>query len=112
MDVIALAPAPPLPRLAPKPRVSAMMDGYLTRRVQPDYPYLAKQARVQGPVEMAAVISKQGAIENLQVLSGNPMLIPAALVAVKQWRYRPYILNGDPIEVDTRITVTFVLGGN
>lgn len=112
MDVIALAAVPPLPKLAPKPRVSAMMDGYLTRRVQPDYPFLAKQARVQGPVEMAAVISKQGAIENLQVLSGNPMLIPAALNAVKQWRYRPYILNGDPIEVDTRITVTFVLGGN
>jgi protein TonB len=67
---------------------------------------------VQGPVEMAAVISKQGAIENLQVLSGNPMLIPAALNAVQQWRYRPYVLNGDPIEVDTRITVTFVLGGN
>ena len=112
MDVIAIAAAPPLPKLAPKPRVSAMMDGYLMRRVQPDYPFLARQARVQGPVEMAAVISKQGAIENLQVLSGNPMLIPAALNAVKQWRYRPYVLNGDPIEVDTRITVTFVLGGN
>src|SRR5882724_11069235 len=63
-------------------------------------------------IEMAAVISKQGAIENLQVLSGNSMLIPAALHAVQQWRYRPYLLNGDPIEVDTRITVTFVLGGN
>src|SRR5882757_7426271 len=112
IGIIPLAAAPPLPKLAPKPRVSAMMDGYLTRRVQPDYPLLAKQARVQGPVEMAAVISKQGAIENLQVLSGNPMLIPATLNAVKQWRYRPYILNGDPIEVDTRITVTFVLGGN
>jgi protein TonB len=112
LDVIALAAAPPLPKLAPKPRVSVMMDGYLTRRVQPDYPPLAKQARVQGPVEMAAVIGKQGMIENLQVLSGNPMLIPAALNAVRQWRYRPYILNGDPIEVDTRITVTFVLGGN
>jgi len=112
IGIIPLAAAPALPKLAPKPRVSAMMDGYLMRRVQPDYPFLAKQARVQGPVEMAAVISKQGAIENLQVLSGNPMLIPAALNAVKQWRYRPYILNGDPIEVDTRITVTFVLGGN
>jgi protein TonB len=112
MDVIPLAAAPPLPKLAPKPRMSVMMDGYLTRRVQPDYPPLAKQARVQGPVEIAAVISKSGTIENLQVLRGNPMLIPAALNAVKQWRYRPYILNGDPIEVDTKITVTFVLGGN
>jgi periplasmic protein TonB len=112
MDVIAIAAAPPLPKLAPKLRVSAMMDGYLTRRVQPDYPILAKQAGIHGEVQIAAVISKRGTIENLQVLSGHPMLIPAALNAVRQWRYRPYILNGDPIEVDTRITVTFLLGGN
>jgi len=110
IDVISIAAAPPLPKLAPKPpRVSVMMDGYLMRCIQPDYPPLAKQARIQGPVEMAAVIGKQGTIENLQVLKGHPMLIPSALNAVKQWRYRPYNLNGEPIEVDTRITVTFVL---
>ncbi len=89
-----------------------MMDGYLIRRVQPDYPALAKQARIQGPVELAAVISTEGTIERLHAVTGHPMLIPAAINAVKQWRYRPYILNGDPIEVDTQITVIFSLGGN
>ena len=104
-------PMPPKPASKP-PRVSVMMDGYLIHRVQPDYPMLAKQIRVHGPVEIAAVISKQGTIENLQIVSGHPMLVRAALDAVKQWRYRPYILNGDPIEVDTKITVIFTLGGN
>ena len=113
IPILSVAVAPPLPKLVAKPlRVSAMMDGYLIHRVQPDYPALARQARIQGPVELAAVISKQGTIENLQVLRGHPMLIPSALHAVKQWRYRPYILNGDPIEVNTRVTVTFLLGGN
>lgn len=111
IPIIGVAVPPPLPKpVAPPQGVSRMMDGLLIHRVQPDYPPLAKQARVQGPVEIAAVISKQGTIENLQVITGNPMLIPNALSAVRQWRYRPYILNGDPIEVDTRITVTFVLG--
>ena len=109
---IALGPALP-PALAAKPlRVSRMMDGYLIRRVQPDYPVLAKQTGVHGTVEITAVISKDGTIENLQVLKGHPMLIHAAMDAVRQWRYRPYILNGDPIEVSTMITVTFSLGGN
>ena len=88
------------------------MDGYLIHRVQPDYPALAERARIQGRVEIAAVISKEGTIENLQVLKGHPMLVRAAIDAVKQWRYRPYILNGDPIEVNTNITVTFSLAGN
>jgi protein TonB len=108
---ISVAPPPPLPTpVAKPPRVSVMMDGYLIHRIQPDYPIPARQNRVQGPVEIAALISKQGTIENLQVLRGHPMLVPAALNAVKQWRYRPYILNGDPIEVDTKITVIFTLG--
>jgi protein TonB len=113
MNVIGL-PIPPMPTKAATkpPRVSVMMDGFLIHRVQPDYPILARQTRVQGPVEIAAVIGKEGAIENLRVVSGHPMLIRAALDAVKQWRYRPYILNGEPIEVDTRITVNFSLGGN
>ncbi len=113
MEVIALSvpPMPPKPVVKP-PRVSRMMDGLLIHRVQPDYPWPAKQIHVQGVVEIAAVISKEGTIENLQIVSGHPMLIRAALDAVKQWRYRPYILNGDPIEVDTRITVNFSLAGN
>lgn len=112
IPIIGLAVPPPLPKVAKPLRVSRMMDGLLIHRVQPDYPILAKQSRVQGPVEIAALISKQGTIENLQVVSGHPMLVGAALSAVKQWRYRPYVLNGEPIEVDTRITVIFSLGGN
>jgi len=113
VNMIGTAVPPPPPPVAEKPiRVSRMMDGSLTHRVQPDYPVIAKRAGIQGVVVIAALISKDGTIENLRALSGPPMLIPAAMSAVKQWRYRPYILNGDPIEVDTQITVNFVLGGS
>ena len=87
------------------------MEGNLINRVQPLYPPLAKQARIQGQVVLRAVISRSGAIENLQVLSGHPMLVQAAMDAVKQWRYRPYSLNGEAVEVETRVTVNFVLSG-
>jgi protein TonB len=89
-----------------------MMEGNLIRRVQPQYPPLARSARVQGRVVLAAIISKEGTIENLRVLEGHPMLVRAALDAVSQWRYRPYILNNEPVEVETRITVNFSLSGN
>jgi len=91
-------------------RTSTMLQGSLIRRVEPKYPKLAIDARIQGPVVLAAVISKAGAIENLKLVSGHPMLVPAAIDAVSQWQYRPYILNGDVIEVETQITVNFVLG--
>ena len=107
----------PVMPLAPKPvtkvfRTSTILQGNLIRRVEPTYPLLARQARIQGTVMLAAVISKAGTIENLKLLSGHPMLVPAAIDAVSQWRYRPFILNGDVIEVDTQITVNFVLGGH
>ena len=89
-----------------------MLEGTLIRRVQPVYPPLARSARIQGSVVLAAVISKTGTIENLTLISGHPMLVPAALQAVSQWRYRPYVLNGEAIEVDTQITVNFILGQN
>jgi protein TonB len=79
--------------------------------VQPVYPPLARQARVQGEVELRAIIGKTGAIENLIVVRGHPMLAAAAVEAVRQWRYRPYLLNNEPIEVETDITVTFLLSG-
>jgi protein TonB len=88
-----------------------MMQGLLVHRVEPPYPTLAKAARIQGEVKLQAIISKQGTIENLRVISGHPMLVKAAVDAVEQWRYRPYILNGEPIEVETQITVNFVLAG-
>ena len=85
--------------------------GMLTHKVQPTYPPLARQARIQGVVVLQAEISKDGAIQNLFLISGHPMLVPAAIEAVKQWRYRPYILNGEPVAVETQITVNFALAG-
>lgn len=87
------------------------MEANIVHRVQPDYPVLARQARIQGAVVLKAVISRNGTIENLQVLSGHPMLVRAAVDAVRQWRYRPYLLNGEAVEVETQITVNFVLSG-
>lgn len=108
------AAAPPQVHTAPARPVivSHWAEGNLIFRVQPAYPTLAKQARIQGTVELRAIISRTGTIENLTVLSGHPMLVKAALDAVRQWRYRPYLLNGDPVEVETSVTVNFVLSGN
>jgi TonB family protein len=77
----------------------------------PMYPAIAKAARIQGTVVLQATSSKQGAIENLRVLSGPPMLQQAAMDAVRTWRYRPYLLNGQSLEVETQVNVIFVLGG-
>jgi len=105
----AFVPPPPP---APRPlRISRVMEGNLIHRVQPEYPALAKMARVQGAVVLHAVISKQGTIEGLEVISGPPALAPAAVEAVRQWRYRPYYLDDEPVEVDTQVTVNFVLAG-
>lgn len=83
--------------------------GLLIHRVEPSYPALARTARVQGDVVLSAIIDINGQIQNLQLVSGHPMLVPAALVAVKQWRYKPYLLNGQPVEVETTIMVIFSL---
>jgi protein TonB len=115
LNSIGVAP-PPLP-IKPKPVVnppviSHMMEGNLIHQVQPNYPPLARAARVQGPVVLRAIISRAGTIENLQILSGHPLLTGAAIDAVRQWRYRPYILNGEAVEVETQVTVNFVLAGS
>jgi protein TonB len=102
---------PPSPLLTHPIRVSHWAEGNLIYRVRPEYPEIARQVRVQGPVQLRAIISKGGTIENLVVESGHPMLVAAAIKAVRQWRYRPYLLNGEPVEVETEITVNFVLGG-
>jgi protein TonB len=75
------------------------------------YPPLARQAHVQGTVVIDADISKDGIVEKLRTISGHPMLIPAAVDAVKQWRYKPYVLKGEPVAVNTRIIVNFTLSG-
>jgi protein TonB len=87
------------------------MAGNLILKVTPNYPPIAKAARVQGTVVLQATISKTGSIENLRVITGPQMLQQAALDAVKAWRYRPYLLSGEPVEVDTTINVVFTLGG-
>jgi periplasmic protein TonB len=103
-----------VPKVATPQRVrvsQGVTQGMVLHKVQPTYPPLARTARVQGSVVLAAVIGKDGAIQNLHVLSGHPLLQQAALEAVKQWKYRPYILNGEPVEVDTQVTVNFTLSG-
>jgi periplasmic protein TonB len=93
-------------------RVSAgVTSGLKVKDVKPNYPPLARQARISGTVVLRAVISKDGSIENLTLISGHPMLAPAAIDAVKQWKYKPYLLNGEPVEVDTEVQVNFTLAG-
>lgn len=84
-------------------------EGMLLQKIVPRYPPIAVAARMQGTVILQAVISKVGSIENLRVISGSPMLQQSALDAVRQWRYRPYLLNGEPVEVETTINVVFTL---
>lgn len=107
--VMAAAVVPPI---ANHVRVSRMMEGNLIRRVQPVYPSTAKMARIQGQVVLSAVIGKEGSIEKIQVLAGHPLLVQSAVEAVKHWKYRPYILNDQPVEVETQITVNFSLSGS
>jgi protein TonB len=103
-----------VPKVATPQRVrvsTGVATGLLIRKVTPNYPQLAKQARIQGSVVLQAEISKDGTIQNLQLISGHPMLAPAAIEAVKQWRYKPYLLNGEPVAVETQVVVNFSLSG-
>jgi periplasmic protein TonB len=103
--------APPPPKVTPK-RITVggnVQAAHLVNRVQPIYPPLARQTRISGTVKLHAIIGKNGAVEQLQVVSGHPLLVQSALDAVKQWRYQPTLLNGEPVEVDTEIDVIFSL---
>jgi TonB family protein len=84
-------------------------EGLLVKRVQPVYPAQARQMRVQGPVQLQATINKDGAISNVRVMAGNSQLARAAVDAVKQWKYKPYFLNNEPVEIETQIVVNFKL---
>jgi protein TonB len=90
---------------------SGVVSGLKLSGPTPQYPAIAKAAHVGGSVVLHAIISKTGSIESLQAVSGPDMLKGAAMDAVKQWRYKPYLLNGEPTEVDTTITVNFNLNG-
>ncbi len=107
-------PAPPPPPPPPPQRIkisAGVTAGMRERMVSPVYPPLAKAAHISGTVVLQAVIGKDGSIQRLKALSGHPMLIPSAIEAVSKWRYKPYYLNGQPVEVDTQVTVNFVLQG-
>jgi protein TonB len=112
----AAPPPPPPPKEAPKPptpsriRVGGNVQAAnISKMVRPTYPPLAKQARIQGTVRFNAIIAKDGTIQNLQVVSGHPLLIPSATDAVRQWIYKPTLLNNEPVEVQTQIDVNFTL---
>jgi protein TonB len=106
--------APPPP---PKPTVQRIRLGGQVAQAKcvscpmPQYPPLARQARIQGQVVLHAIIAKDGSIQQLQLVSGHPMLVSSAMSSVREWRYSPTLLNGEPVEVDTVITVNFTLSG-
>jgi len=118
-SVPSAAPPPPPPPPAKKEEKAAtpqrikiggsVQQAKLVRQPHPVYPPLAKQARISGVVKLSAIISKDGTIQKLEVISGHPLLAPAALEAVKQWVYQPTLLNGEPVEVITQIDVNFTL---
>src|SRR6202007_2848974 len=89
---------------------SGVMAGNLLTKTFPQYPAIPKTAHIQGTVVLQATISKSGLIQDLRVISGHPMLQQAAMDAVRSWRYKPYLLNGEPVEVETTINVVFSLG--
>jgi len=104
------APPPPKPKLTGPLKVGGNVQAArILNRVQPVYPPLARQTRISGTVRLHAIISKDGSIQQLEVISGHPLLQQNALDAVRQWRYQPTLLNGEPVEVDTTIDVIFSL---
>jgi len=112
--LLHVAPGPAAPSVSTNRgpvRISHVDEGLLIHKVTPIYPKMAITIRQQGPVTLQATIGRDGTIQNLRLISGPPLLIGAAIDAVKQWRYRPYLLNGEAVEVETQITVNFTLGG-
>ena len=112
---LAAPPPPSVPRTSNRVHRVRLGGGIqpasLISQLKPQYPPLARQAGIQGTVVLEAVISKEGTIINLKVISGHPWLIPPALNAVRQWKYKPTLLNNEPVEVLTNITVNFSLDG-
>jgi len=100
------------PGSEPAPRIVVGANGQeakLVKKVVPMYPPEARAVRIQGAVVLSALIGKDGTIQELRLVSGHPMLAPAAMEAVKQWQYAPTLLNGEPVEVSTQVTVSFTL---
>ena len=107
-----IVPEPPHaepPHVRPMLRSGEVMAAMLVHRVDPQYPTIAKLAHISGVVHLRAVIGKDGTVRELEVVDGNPLLAQAAKVAVQNWRYQPTRLNGEPVEVETYVTVNFIL---
>jgi protein TonB len=99
--------APSVKPSGPKRVVSQLTEAQLLNRIEPVYPRIAVLTGVQGQVKLHAIIARDGSIQSLNTISGHPLLVRAAVEAVEQWRYRPYVLNGEAVEVETFITVNF-----
>jgi protein TonB len=107
-----IVPEPPHaepPHMRPMLRSGEVMAAMLVNRVEPKYPTMAIAAHISGTVHLRAIISKDGTVRELEVVDGNPLLAQAALLAVQNWRYQPTRLNGEPVEVETYVTVNFIL---
>src|SRR5271166_1831512 len=103
----------PVPTPVKRMRIASQVaEANLIHDVPPQYPPEAGRARVEGTVVLMAVIGKDGTVKDVRIESGLPILAQAAIDAVKQWRYRPYLLNGEPVEVDSRITINFTLSAS
>jgi len=109
---VAVAPPPPPPKATTPKRIRVGGQVEAAKAIfqpKPEYPPLAKMARIQGTVRLEAIISRDGTIQDLKMISGHPLLVKAALEAVQRWRYQPTLLNGEPVEVVTEVDVTFTL---
>jgi periplasmic protein TonB len=104
-------PAQPVrpPQERPVWKDPTVQEAQLVNRIVPVYPELARQMRIEGTVRLQAVVARDGSVQSLVILSGHPMLARAAVAAVREWRYRPTLLRGEPVEVETLITVIFTL---
>lgn len=106
--IISSSASPPKVTLPRPQRVSSeVMEGNLLKRVEPEYPAFARKYQIQGEVRLQAVVNKAGVITNLHAISGHPVLIQAAMDAVKQWQYKPFLLNGEPVEAEGVVIVAF-----
>ena len=109
--VVSSLPPPPKPVQSRIRQGGNVQQAKLVNMVRPVYPPLAKQARISGTVRLHAIIAKDGSVIQLEIVQGHPLLVQSALDAVRQWRYQPTLLNGEPVEVDTTVDVVFSLGG-
>jgi len=108
-EIMQAAPTVRTPILRTVKVSQGVSQGLVIKRISPDYPAQARQLRIEGTVQLEATIAKDGSVKDLKVVTGHPILARAAVDAVKQWKYKPYLLNGVAVEIDTQIAVNFKL---